>query len=171
MRVPAVPGTTWRPHLAVPSWGRPRSSVEKSSGFLNRVSQVRFLPGAQTTADVPLCRYATCGYGQHNARAADNVRGAKDDLELLGDSFTIATYIESVDRLIAWARATGIRSVRGVSRHHIRAWLEELLYTVSAQTAVRHHSGAKQWFKWLVVEGEVSSNRSTASRSRLCPRA
>jgi hypothetical protein len=32
----------------------PRSSVEKSIGFLNRVSEVRFLPGARTVCLAPL---------------------------------------------------------------------------------------------------------------------
>jgi site-specific recombinase XerD len=93
-----------------------------------------------------------------------------DDFELLRDSFrrdlrlrnkadrTISAYIESVDRFIAWARGQGINSVTQVTREHIRLWIEELLGTVSAQTTVRHHSGTKQWFKWLLVEDEVEAN-------------
>ena len=93
-----------------------------------------------------------------------------DDFELLRDSFrrdlrlrnkadrTIGAYVESVDRFIAWARSHGLTSVTQVTRGHVRAWLEELLDTVSAQTTVRHHSGAKQWFKWLHAEEEVKSN-------------
>ena len=44
-----------RVHALVRRSGGPRSSVEKSNGFLNRVSQVRFLPGAlaERTADRP----------------------------------------------------------------------------------------------------------------------
>ncbi|HEY9378131.1 MAG TPA: phage integrase N-terminal SAM-like domain-containing protein, partial [Jiangellaceae bacterium] len=93
-----------------------------------------------------------------------------DDFELLRDSFrrdlrlrdkadrTIGAYVESVDRFTAWARAQGLTSVTQITRAHVRSWLEELLDTVSAQTTVRHHSGAKQWFKWLLAEEEIESN-------------
>ena len=93
-----------------------------------------------------------------------------DNFELLRDSFrrdlrlrnkadrTIGAYVESTDRFIAWARSRGLTSVTQVTRAHVRAWLGELLDTVSARTTVRHHSGAKQWFKWLHAEDEVESN-------------
>ena len=93
-----------------------------------------------------------------------------DDFELLRDSFrrdlrlrnkadrTIGAYVESVDRFITWARAHGLTSVTQVTREHVRTWLGELLDTVSAQTTVRHHSGVKQWFKWLTAEDEVPAN-------------
>ena len=93
-----------------------------------------------------------------------------DNFELLRDSFrrdlrlrnkadrTIGARVESTDRFIAWARSRGLTSVTQVTRGHVRAWLGELLDTVSAQTTVRHHSGAKQWFKWLHAEDEVESN-------------
>jgi site-specific recombinase XerD len=93
-----------------------------------------------------------------------------DDFDLLRDSFrrdlklrnkadrTIGAYVESCDRFIAWARSQGLTTVTEVTRAHIRSWLEELLDTVSAQTTVRHHSGAKQWFKWLLAEEEIESN-------------
>jgi site-specific recombinase XerD len=93
-----------------------------------------------------------------------------DDFALLRDSFrrdlrlrnkaerTIGAYIESCDRFIGWARAHGLTSVTEVTREHIGLWIEELLDTVSAQTTVRHHSGAKQWFKWLLAEDEVEAN-------------
>jgi site-specific recombinase XerD len=93
-----------------------------------------------------------------------------DNFELLRDSFrrdlrlrnkadrTIGAYVESADRFIAWARSQGLTSVTQVTRANVRAWLGELLDTVSAQTTVRHHSGAKQWFKWLHAEDEVESN-------------
>jgi site-specific recombinase XerD len=93
-----------------------------------------------------------------------------DDFDLFRDSFrrdlkmlnkadrTIAAYIESVDRFTAWARAQGLLSVTEVTRRHIKDWIAEELDKVSAQTVVRHHSGAKQWFKWLVAEEEVDAN-------------
>jgi len=94
----------------------------------------------------------------------------RDDFDTLRDSFrrdlrvrnkadaTIAAYIESCNRIATWARKQGLTSPAEVTRHLVRAWLDELLDTVSAQTAVRHHSGAKQWFKWLVAEREIESN-------------
>lgn len=94
----------------------------------------------------------------------------RDDFELLRDSFrrdlrlrnkadrTIGAYVESVDRFTGWARSQGLTSVTQVTREHVRRWLGDLLDTVSAQTTVRHHSGAKQWFKWLTAEEEVESN-------------
>jgi site-specific recombinase XerD len=63
-----------------------------------------------------------------------------------------------VDRFTAWAHTQGLTSVTEVTRHHIRAWVEDLLNTVSAQTTVRHHSGTKQWFKWLAAEEEIEAN-------------
>ena len=93
-----------------------------------------------------------------------------DDFDLLRDSFrrdlrlrnkaerTIGAYVESVDRFADWARGCGLTSVTQVTRDHIRGWIEELLDTVSAQTTVRHHSGAKQWFKWLAAEEEIAPN-------------
>jgi site-specific recombinase XerD len=93
-----------------------------------------------------------------------------DDFELFRDSFrrdlktrnkadrTIAAYIESVDRFTAWARRQELAGVATVTKHHVRAWIEEELGKVSAQTVVRHHSGAKQWFKWLLAEEEIERN-------------
>jgi site-specific recombinase XerD len=93
-----------------------------------------------------------------------------DDFDLLRDSFrrdlrlrnkadrTIGAYVESVDRFTGWARSQGLTSVTQVTREHVRTWLGELLDTVSAQTTVRHHSGAKQWFKWLHAEEEIPAN-------------
>lgn len=93
-----------------------------------------------------------------------------DDFELLRDSFrrdlrlrnkadrTIGAYVESCDRFTAWGRSQGLTSVTQVTRGHVRWWLGELLDTVSAQTTVRHHSGVKQWFKWLHAEDEIQSN-------------
>jgi len=95
---------------------------------------------------------------------------SSDDFRLFRDSFkrdlrirnkapsTITAYVESVDRFITWARDHDLTSVRAVTRHHVRAWVEDELGKVSAQTVVRHHSGAKQWFKWLAAEGEVDAN-------------
>ena len=68
---------------------------------------------------------------------------------------TIDAYIESVDRFIAWAHGEGLSSVTQVTRHHVRSWLELELSRVSAQTACRHFSGVRQWFKWLVAEDEI----------------
>lgn len=91
-----------------------------------------------------------------------------DDFELLRDSFrrdlrlrnkadrTIGAYVESVDRFAAWARSQGLTSVTEVTREHVRSWLGELLGTVSAQTTVRHHSGAKQTQLALVERPDES---------------
>ena len=54
---------------------RPRSSVEKSTGFLNRVSQVRFLPRAPKSLDTKPChvsdRFSTAYIrSRHLARCA-----------------------------------------------------------------------------------------------------
>src|SRR5918995_5507905 len=111
-----------------------------------------------------------CGCSRRTRSTRPGRAAMSDDFELLRDSFrrdlrlrnkadrTIGAYIESVDRFIAWARPHGLTSVTQVTRKHVRAWLEELLDTVSAQTTVRHHSGAKQGFKWLAAEEEVMSN-------------
>lgn len=93
-----------------------------------------------------------------------------DDFALLRDSFkrdlrlrnraprTVAAYVESIDRFADWARGQGLGSVTDVSRHHIRAWLETELDRVSAQTACRHYSATRQWFKWLTAEEEIDAN-------------
>lgn len=91
------------------------------------------------------------------------------DLEPLRDSFrrsidhvkaerTVAAYIESVDRMIRWLKSQGIANVSEVNRDVVRNWLDALLTEVSAQTACRHYSGARQWFKWLLVEEEIAKN-------------
>jgi integrase/recombinase XerC len=71
---------------------------------------------------------------------------------------TVSAYIESVDRMIVWLNNRGIGDVAQVNRDLVRDWLDALLTEVSAQTACRHYSGARQWFKWLVTEEEIPSN-------------
>lgn len=71
---------------------------------------------------------------------------------------TIQAYTESVDRFIAWCGAQGIAEPSAVTRHHIRHWLDDLLSEVSAQTTVRHYSGVRLWFKWLLAEHEVPTD-------------
>lgn len=68
---------------------------------------------------------------------------------------TIEAYIESTDRFIAHASSAGLAYAADVTKHDIRAWVDAELDRVSAETARRHHSGCKQWFKWLVAEGEI----------------
>src|SRR2546430_13165654 len=93
-----------------------------------------------------------------------------DDFQLLRDSWmrdlrlqnkspnTITAYLESAEKFTVWARSQKLTSVTDVTKDHVRAWLGELLDKVSAQTTVRHHSGVKQWFKWLAAEDEIDAN-------------
>ncbi len=95
-----------------------------------------------------------------------------DDFTLLAASFrrdlrlrnrtdsTVAAYMESVERFAGWCREREMTSPRDVTRHHIREWLEVELGRVSAQTTVRHYSGVRQWFKWLLAEDEIDADPS-----------
>jgi site-specific recombinase XerC len=71
---------------------------------------------------------------------------------------TVVAYMESAVRIGDWMRAAGLTSVREVTRDHVRRWLDELLTAVSAQTARRHYSGARQWFTWMHAEDEIPVN-------------
>lgn len=84
------------------------------------------------------------------------------DLRLRNRSVnTVTAYMESVVRIGAWMTAAGLSSVTEVTRDHVRRWLDALLAQVSAQTARRHYSGARQWFTWLTAEGEIEANPFT----------
>lgn len=71
---------------------------------------------------------------------------------------TVRAYMESVDRFAGWARARGLAAPAEITRHHVREWLETELARVSAQTAVRHYSGVRQWFRWLLTEDEIGAD-------------
>jgi site-specific recombinase XerD len=57
--------------------------------------------------------------------------------------------MESCTKISRWMESDSLTSVTEVRKAHIRRWLDELLSQVSAQTARRHYSGARQWFTWL----------------------
>src|SRR5215467_12405000 len=71
---------------------------------------------------------------------------------------TITAYMESAVRISGWMTAAGLTSVTQVRKDHVRRWLAELLEAVSAQTARRHYSGARQWFTWLAEQEEIDTN-------------
>lgn len=93
-----------------------------------------------------------------------------DEFDALRDSFrldlrlrnrsvnTITAYLESVERISRWLRADGLAGPGEVTKNHVRRWLDELLGQVSAQTARRHYSGARQWFTWMADQEEISAN-------------
>lgn len=93
-----------------------------------------------------------------------------DEFSTLGGSFrrdlrirnrtddTIRAYMESVERFSSWCRDQGLDAPGHVTREHIRVWLTEELDRVSAQTVVRHYSGVRQWFAWLLQEEEIDAN-------------
>lgn len=104
-----------------------------------------------------------------------------DDFALLGSSFrrdlrlrnrtdsTVAAYMESVERFAVWCRSAELASPRQVTRHHIREWLELELGRVSAQTTVRHYSGVRQWFKWLLAESEIEADPTAGIQQPAVP--
>jgi integrase/recombinase XerC len=63
----------------------------------------------------------------------------------------------------------GLTSVTQVRKDHIRRWLDGLLGQVSAQTARRHYSGARQWFTWLTEQEEIDSNPFTGIPQPVVP--
>lgn len=121
-------------------------------------------------SDLGRCHPIEWSHWQPTACLAYNlVMSTTGDLELLRDSFrrdlrlqnkadrTVSAYIESVDRFVGWAHGVGIFSVEQVDRGQVRTWLELELSRVSAQTARRHYSGVRQWFKWLAAEEEIEA--------------
>lgn len=68
---------------------------------------------------------------------------------------TVHTYAESFDRFAAWLAARGVDDPTAATRDNVKAWLDDLLVHVSARTAIRHHSGAKAFYRWAVAEGYV----------------
>ena len=69
----------------------------------------------------------------------------------------------------------GLTSVTQVQKDHVRRWLAEPPDTVSAQTARRHYSGARQWFTWQHEQEEITANpvrgHSATGRAREDDRA
>lgn len=104
-----------------------------------------------------------------------------DDFDVLRDSWrrdlrsrnlspkTVSAYVDAVDHLAEWARGEGLTSVRDVTRHHLRAWLDSEMDRVSASSVALYYTGVRQWCLWLVAEGELTESPMTGVRQPVIP--
>lgn len=85
---------------------------------------------------------------------------------------TVTTYLQSVARLAGYLEANGMPTlVANIRREHIEAWLEDLLRRWRPATAANRFTGAQQFFKWLVDEGEIGDSPMARMRKPKLPEA
>ncbi|MGH3481722.1 MAG: tyrosine-type recombinase/integrase [Nocardioidaceae bacterium] len=65
---------------------------------------------------------------------------------------TVETYVESVRQFARWHDG----SIADAGRDDIRTWLDKLLADNTASTARTRYSGLRQFYRWLVDEGDLS---------------
>lgn len=84
----------------------------------------------------------------------------------------VTTYLQSVARLAEFLEASGMPTlVANIRREHIEGWLEHLLRRWRPATAVNRFTGAQQFFKWLVDEGEIRDSPMARMRKPKLPEA
>jgi len=72
---------------------------------------------------------------------------------------TIAVYTEGVAQFANWLDVMEMDIQPGkVTRRHVREFLDHLISTRSAATARNRYSALRQFFAWLLNEGEVTVN-------------
>lgn len=85
---------------------------------------------------------------------------------------TVTTYLQSVARLAEFLEAKGMPvEVANIRREHVEAWLEDLLARWRPATAVNRFTGAQQFFRWLVDEGEIRESPMARMRKPRLPEA
>src|SRR5664280_2728220 len=73
---------------------------------------------------------------------------------------TIRSYLYVAERFAATYEPT---------RQDIETYLADLLDRTSATNAAKHYRSLQQWFKWLVDEGELTSNPMIGMRPPRIP--
>jgi site-specific recombinase XerD len=73
---------------------------------------------------------------------------------------TIKAYTEAVRQLDAFRAARGMpRTVAGVRREHVEAFIEDQLARLRPASAANRYRSLQQFFRWLVDEGELRETR------------
>jgi integrase/recombinase XerD len=71
---------------------------------------------------------------------------------------TIETYLLAVRQLADWCKEQGVTDIGDVTRHHIRAFITEMIETRSPATANQRYRSLKGFFSWLVDEDEIETS-------------
>lgn len=90
------------------------------------------------------------------------------DIEVMAGSFTrylraanrspktIKTYREAVDGLAQFLEERGMpRAVSSIRREHVEAYVEDILSRWTAATALNRYQGLRQFFRFLLEDGEI----------------
>ena len=91
---------------------------------------------------------------------ASTVRGWELHLRAGGRSpATLDKYLRSARQFVAFLEARGMPATTGgLAREHVEAWIAELLETRAPATAMSRYQALRQWFAWLVEEGEMTDS-------------
>jgi site-specific recombinase XerD len=72
---------------------------------------------------------------------------------------TRRTYLEAVNGLDRFLAASGMpRKVESIAREHLESYIVDLLDRWTEATANNRYRSLKQFFKWLVEEGEITTS-------------
>jgi site-specific recombinase XerD len=83
---------------------------------------------------------------------------------------TVSSYSQSVARLESFLAEGGMpRSVAGIRREHVEAFVEDVLARQSPATAAARFAGLVPFFRWLVDEGEISESPMVRMRRPKVP--
>jgi len=74
---------------------------------------------------------------------------------------TVQTYVESVTRFADWLDANGCPALIDADRRTIRRFLDDLLTRQSDSTVRIRYSGLRQFYRWLIDEGELETSPMT----------
>ena len=71
---------------------------------------------------------------------------------------------------MAFLEARGMpATTAGLAREHVEAWIAELLETRAPATAMSRYQALRQWFGWLVEEGEMTDSPMLKMKGPIVP--
>lgn len=86
-------------------------------------------------------------------------------------SRTIKTYIEGLNTFARFLRQKGMPTdVANIRREHLEDFINELLTTRSAATALNRFASLRAFWKWLVEEGEIRAEANPFKRGMRPPK-
>ncbi len=83
---------------------------------------------------------------------------------------TLDKYLRSARQFVAFLEARGMPATTGgLAREHVEAWIVELLETRAPATAMSRYQALRQWFAWLVEEGEMADSPMAKMKGPIVP--
>ena len=71
---------------------------------------------------------------------------------------------------MAFLEARGVpTTTAGLAREHVEAWIAELLEHRAPATAMSRYQALRQWFAWLVEEGEMTDSPMLKMKGPIVP--